>query len=132
MNIGAKPNARLRWLSIATLTFASFATAASAADPFGTWRRPSTGTHVNFYACGDKLCARIAAVQDQSRKNTVGTVIMKGASKTSDTKWEGDLLDVESGKTYRGVVTLESANALNLQGCIALMFCRGETWVRVK
>ena len=39
-----------------------FATAANAADPYGTWLRPSTGTQVSFYACGGKLCARIAAV----------------------------------------------------------------------
>ena len=80
--------------------------------------------------CGGKLCGKIAAVKDQARKKEVGTVIIKGAAKSGDNIWKGDLLDVESGKIYSGVVTLESANALNLKGCIAAIFCRGETWTR--
>ncbi|MDO9412820.1 MAG: DUF2147 domain-containing protein [Pseudolabrys sp.] len=103
---------------------------ASAADPYGNWTRPSTGTQVNFYNCGGKLCGKIVAVKDQSKKSTVGTVIMKGAAKSGDNTWKGDLLDVESGKTYSGVVTLESASALNLKGCVAAVICRGETWVK--
>ena len=105
---------------------------AQAADPLGTWVRPSTGTQVNFYACGGKLCAKVAAVKDEARKKEVGTVIMKGADKTGDNTWKGDLLDLESGKTYSGVVTMESASALNLQGCVAMVLCRGETWSKVK
>jgi len=105
---------------------------AQAADPFGTWVRPSTGTQVNFYACGGKLCAKVAAVKDEARKKEVGTVIMKSADKTGDNTWKGDLLDLESGKTYSGVVTMESASALNLQGCVAMVLCRGETWSKVK
>jgi uncharacterized protein (DUF2147 family) len=113
----------------ATLALASTG-AAQAAEPYGTWTRPSTGTQVNFWNCGGKLCGKIAAVQDPARKNTIGTVIMKGAAKSGDNTWKGDLLDLESGKTYSGVVTLESANALNLKGCVAAVFCRGETWTR--
>ena len=106
--------------------------AASAAEPYGVWLRPSTGTQVRFYECGGKLCARIVAVKDQARKKEVGTVIMRGAAKTAENKWQGDLLDAESGKTYSGYVTLESATALNLQGCVAGILCKGETWQRVK
>ncbi len=118
--------------TLAGLVLASFAVigAANAAEPYGTWTRPSTGTQVSFYNCGGKLCGKIVAVKDQARKNTVGTVIMKGAAKSGDNTWKGDLLDVESGKTYSGVVTLESASALNLKGCVAAVFCKGETWVK--
>jgi uncharacterized protein (DUF2147 family) len=118
--------------ALVTFALASFAVAgvANAAEPYGTWTRPSTGTQVSFYNCGAKLCGKIVAVKDQARKNTVGTVIMKGAAKSGDNTWKGDLLDVESGKTYSGVVTLESASALNLKGCVAAVFCRGETWVK--
>ena len=106
--------------------------AAFAAEPYGTWLRPSTGTQVNFYACGGKLCAKVAAVKDPARKSEVGTVIMKGAAKSGEDTWKGDLLDAESGKIYSGVVTMESASALNLKGCVALVLCRGETWTKVK
>src|SRR5262245_37841688 len=79
-------------------------------DPFGTWMRPSTGTQVNFYNCGGKLCGKIVAVKDQSRKGEIGTIIMNGAARTSDNEWRGDVLNTEDGKTYSGVVTLEGPN----------------------
>lgn len=110
-----------------------FAGIAAADDPYGTWMRPSTGTQVNFYNCGGKLCGKIVAVRDQNRKSEIGTVIMNGAAKTTDNEWRGDLLNTEDGKTYSGIVTLEGPNALNLKGCAALgLICKGETWQRVK
>lgn len=115
-----------------TMLFAALAGPAQAAEPYGQWLRPSTGTQVSFYNCGGKLCAKVAAVKDQARKKTIGTVIMRGAVKSGANTWKGDLLDLESGKTYSGVVTLQSATALNLQGCVAFVLCRGETWRRVK
>lgn len=111
---------------------AALAAGARADDPFGTWLRPSTGTQVNFYNCAGKLCGKIVAVKDQSRKGEIGTVIMNGAAKSGDNEWRGDLLNTEDGKTYSGVVTLEGPNALNLKGCVAAIFCKGETWQRVK
>jgi len=118
-------------IAVASL-FAGLTSTANAADPHGNWVRPSTGTQINFYSCGGKLCAKIIAVKDEARKKEVGTVIMKGSSKTGDNRWEGDLLDVESGKIYSGVVTLAGPTALNLKGCVAGIFCRGETWAKVK
>ena len=118
-------------LALATLAVALPGTA-SAADPHGIWVRPSTGTQISFYACGGKLCAKIVAVKDEARKKTIGTVIVKGMIKSGDNRWEGDLLDVDSGKIYSGVATLEGPTAMNLKGCVAGLFCRGETWAKVK
>lgn len=103
---------------------------AHAASPYGTWVRPSTGTKVNFYDCGGKLCAKIVGVTDASKKGTVGTVIMKGAAKTGENKWEGNLLNTDNGNTYSGYVTL-SGGGLTLQGCaLGGIVCTGETWQR--
>ena len=118
--------------AIAVASLAGLPGTASATEPYGKWVRPSTGTQINFYACGGKLCAKIVAVKDEARKKTIGTVIVKGMTKSGDNKWEGDLLDVESGKIYSGVATLEGPTALNLKGCVAGLFCRGETWAKVK
>ncbi len=104
---------------------------ALAAEPFGTFVRPSTGTQVKFYDCGGKLCGKIVGVKDTKRSKEVGTVILSGAAKSGDNQWKGSLLDTDNGKTYSGVVTLESADALNLKGCVA-MICQGETWRRVQ
>ena len=114
------------------LSIAGLPGTASAAEPYGTWVRPSTGTQVQFYDCGGKLCGKIVAVKDQSRSKEIGTVIMKGAAKSGGNVWKGDLLDVESGKIYSGVVTLEGPSALNLKGCVAMVLCRGETWRKLK
>lgn len=104
------------------------ATAAHAADPYGTWTRPSNGTKVDFYNCGGKLCAKVVA---SKTKENVGKVIMSGAAKTSDTTWKGDLLNLDNGQTYSGVVTLEGPKALNLKGCVlGGVICSGETWVK--
>ena len=121
----------LTGFALASLT-AGLSGAASAAEPYGVWVRPSTGTQVQFYDCGGKLCGKIVAVKDQSRSKEIGTVIMKGAAKSGGNVWKGDLLDVESGKIYSGVVTLEGPSALNLKGCVAMVLCRGETWRKVK
>ena len=107
------------------------ATSAYAADPFGTWTRPSTGAQVSFYDCGGKLCGKVVGVKDQTKKDTVGKVIMTGAAKSGDNTWKGDLLNLEDGKTYSGVVTLEGPKALNLKGCaLGGLVCKGETWTR--
>jgi uncharacterized protein (DUF2147 family) len=128
-------NARIRTLLMSfalALPLFGLSGVANAAEPYGTWLRPSTGPQVSFYDCGGKLCAKVAAVKDEKRKSEVGTVIMTGATKTGDNKWEGDLLNLEDGKTYSGVVTLESASALNLKGCVIGILCKGETWRKVK
>ena len=103
---------------------------AQAADATGTWIRPSTGTVVKFYGCGDKLCAKIVGVKDKAKQGTVGTVIMSGAAKTGDNTWKGDLLNTEDGQTYNGVVTL-TGGGLKLDGCVlGGIICKGETWTR--
>src|SRR5271165_305800 len=104
---------------------------ALAAEPFGTFVRPSTRTQVNFYDCGGKLCGKIVGVKDPKRSKEIGTVILSGAAKTGDNQWKGNLLDTDSGKTYSGVVTLEAGGGLNLKGCV-MMICQGETWRRVQ
>jgi uncharacterized protein (DUF2147 family) len=131
--VSAKAAPPLMRFILAGVLASGFAAGARADEPYGTWVRPSTGTQVNFYNCGGKLCGKIVAVKDQSRKGEIGTVIMNGADKTGDKEWRGDLLNTEDGKTYSGVVTLEGPSALNLKGCAALgIICRGETWQRVK
>lgn len=104
---------------------------ANAADPYGTWTRPSSGTKVTFYDCGGKLCAKVADVVKPAEKGNIGKVIMTGAAKSGDNVWKGDLLNLEDGKTYAGVVTLEGPKALNLKGCaLGGLICKGETWVK--
>jgi uncharacterized protein (DUF2147 family) len=119
-------------ITIIGTSLVTLPTIANASEPWGTWVRPSTGTQVNFYECGGKLCAKVVAVKDQSRAGEIGTVIMAGATKSADSEWRGDLLNTDDGKTYSGVVTLPGSNALRLDGCVlGGTICRGETWQKV-
>ena len=121
----------LKHTVIAAIAFAGLASAAHAADPYGTWTRPSTGTQVSFYACGANLCAKVVGVKDKTKQDTVGKTIMTGATKSGDNVWKGDLLNLEDGKTYSGVVTLEGPSSLNLKGCaLGGLICKGETWTK--
>jgi uncharacterized protein (DUF2147 family) len=121
----------LRFSTSALVVLAvAFASPAMAADPFGKWVRPSTGTQVNFYNCGGKLCGKIVGVRDTSRNKEIGTIILNGAVKSGDNQWKGSLLNTDDGKTYAGVVTLEGADGLNLKGCAFGIICQGETWRR--
>ena len=125
---------KIRSLLAAVLLFGAlgFVGTARAAEPYGVWLRPSTGAHVRFYNCGGKLCGTVVSVKDKSRKSEVGKSIMRGAVKSGANTWKGDLTDLGSGKVYSGTVTVQSAKALSLQGCVALILCKSETWRRVK
>jgi uncharacterized protein (DUF2147 family) len=121
---------RLTFLLAVAGIFA-FAGAASAAEPYGVWLRPSTGSQVRFYDCGGKLCGKVFAVKDQARKAEIGKFVVPGATKSGADTWKGDLIDVGAGKTYAGVITLKGPTALEVKGCV-LGFCRGETWTKVR
>ncbi len=121
----------LKFAALAVAAFGLSSAAFAQSSPTGTWTRPSTGTQVNFYDCGGKLCAKITAVKDASKKGDVGKVIMSGADKSGDNTWKGSLLNTEDGQTYNGVVTLEGPKALNLKGCVlGGLVCKGETWTK--
>jgi uncharacterized protein (DUF2147 family) len=124
-------------------TAASMAKAQTAETAFGVWEHPDNKSHVQIYKCGSGLCAKIVKVVDGQKtddKNPspelrkrpiVGLVIMNGAQKTSSSQWKGDLYNRADGATYTGTLTVKSKNALGLQGCTAVVFCKTVTWTRV-
>jgi uncharacterized protein (DUF2147 family) len=119
--------------ALAAFAVAALVTApASAADPLGTYVRPSTGTQVEFYKCGQNLCGKIVSVKDASKKSTVGTVILKDAAPAGAGKWKGNLLNTEDGNTYAGHVSLAGDGKIKLEGCTMLVVCKGEVWQKVK
>lgn len=104
---------------------------ASAAEPYGVWLRPSTGTQLRFYDCSGKLCAKVAAVKSPTHQGEVGKTIVPGAAKSGGDTWKGDIIDISAGRTYSGIITLQGPHALNVKGCM-LGFCRAETWTKVR
>ena len=119
------------------------ASAQAAEDAFGVWLNPENQSNVEFYRCGDGLCAKVTKVSDGQKtddknpdaaKRTrpiVGLVIMEGAKKSGDNKWSGTLYNRADGKSYSGTITVKSKSTLDLSGCVALVVCRTTTWTRV-
>ena len=116
---------------LAGLVTAWLSGAATAADPYGTYVRPSTGGQVQFYDCGGKLCGKVVKASDPAKKDTVGKVIMNGATKTGDKVWKGNLLNLEDGKTYSGSLTVNGPKEIHLEGCTLAILCKGETWKKI-
>ena len=117
-------------LSLATIAATLIMSPALAAEPYGTWMRPSNGAEVSFFNCGGKLCGKVIGKGTSSAK--IGTMIVSGAAKTGANEWKGSLLNPDDGKTYSGVISLVGADGLNLKGCALGVFCQGETWRRIK
>lgn len=53
-------------------------------------------------------------------------------STSKENRWEGQIYNSENGKTYDASITLESADALRVEGCVLGILCGGETWTRHK
>ncbi|MBS0248286.1 MAG: DUF2147 domain-containing protein [Proteobacteria bacterium] len=102
------------------------------ATPFGLWQRADARIEARFYPCGDNLCARITAVKDRSAHAKSGASLIQNAAKTGHNMWEGALTDIDSGKSVAAVITLHDRDTLSLKGCTAMVFCRVDTWNRVK
>lgn len=118
------------------------ASAQRAEDAFGTWVHPDNGSHVRMYACGERLCARIARISDKQElddhnpdpakrdRPIVGMMILS-AKKSAPNKWSGKLYDRSDGKVYSGTVTVNSRGSLHLSGCSMGIFCKNAIWTRV-
>lgn len=131
-------------LGAGTLLLCTMAYAQTAEDAFGVWLNPENKSHTEFYKCGDGLCAKIVKNvdgqktddknPDASKRNRpiVGLVIMQGAKKTGANKWAGTLYNRADGKSYSGTLTVKSKDAVELAGCVAVVFCKTTSFSRVR
>ncbi len=128
----------------ALLLFASHA-AATAADASGTWVRPSGSSRIEIAPCGNALCGTLVWLKDprndvnnpdpaKREKPLLGTQIVLGMTPSGKANsWKGKVYNAEDGKTYKGYITLEGSDKMTLEGCVlGGLFCKGETWTRVK
>ncbi len=122
--------------------------AAMAADITGLWATPSDNGRVRIYKCGDGLCGKLVDA-DQIRANpnqtddnnkdaaqrgrkVKGLVLFSGYD-GGPTVWTGgDIYDPKTGDTGRtGKLTVKSADALEVKGCLAAFLCRTQHWTRI-
>ncbi len=141
---------RLSKAILAGLGTTVFLAGVGSADPTGVWLTPNGDSHIEIRACGEKLCGRLAWFTeprtadgtlklDEKNKNAalrtrplLGLVMMSGFTKTGDGEWtKGRIYNPEDGQTYRSKFELKDENTLNVSGCV-LIFCKNQTWTRVK
>ncbi len=105
------------------LSMGIFAGSASAASPYGTWKRPN-GTTAKVWKCGGKMCAKVI-----SGKNA-GFTMFRGLKKTGGNVWKGDMKHPKMGTlfTFNGTVKLRG-RSMSVNGCmIGGSMCDAETW----
>ena len=119
--------------------------AAYAADPLGEWKVEEDKATIRIVDCNSRLWGVIASEQipgnldsknpDKAKRTrpTLGIPVLLNMKKAEDEKdkWEGQIYDATSGKTYDANIQLKSANSLRVEGCVAMILCGGQTWTRV-
>ena len=93
------------------------------ADPIeGVWKRPN-GVLVRFMACGKFYCA--SPITTKFAGQPAGKLSSDGHG-----HYEGELIDLEVGKTYHGKARI-AGDAMILSGCIfGGLLCKSEDWAR--
>ena len=84
------------------------ASASEGNDPHGLWLRPEGGVRFSFYDRDGLLCAKVVGAARAEDKSSIGTVILRGATKISANEWKGKLYNADDGKTYDGFITVKS------------------------
>lgn len=133
---------------------ALLATGAMAASPVGKWQTIDDASgkaksYVQIYMNGNALEGKVLELIDEDRNAVCekckgdlknhkieGLVFLKGHKQGKDpNEWEkGTILDPESGKVYKSVVTVsDDDKTLDVRGYVgAKIFGRSQTWVRAQ
>jgi uncharacterized protein (DUF2147 family) len=124
---------------------------ALAADPIGTWVTGNGKARVRIARCGTALCGTLVWLAepndpatgkprtdrfnpDPSKRDrpAIGTTIVRGLKPAARAgRWTGTLYNAEDGKLYSGSLTMQGPNAMRLEGCALVVFCKSQTWTRV-
>ena len=123
---------------------------ARAETPIGLWE---TGeSHIEIYNCGERLCGRIAALDEPldasgnpkvDTKNPdpalkgralLGMDLVAGFKRKSDKRWiGGTIYDPRDGKTYKCKMTLKKNGELEVRGYVGVsLFGKTVVWTRIE
>lgn len=141
---------------LAALALAALALPAAAQQveslPGTTWLTEGGEAKVTFFQCGDgdqQLCGTLDWLQRQEEagepildtenpdpelrsRELQGITMLWGFEQEEDGAWRGGrLYKPDEGKTFRGNIYRENADKLKLEGCIAPLLCRKQTWTKI-
>ncbi|MDF2368048.1 DUF2147 domain-containing protein [Sneathiella sp.] len=141
---------RKTFISISLLASLLFITSPARADITGVWSTVEGKSRVKIEPCGDKFCGKIVWLKepqtvfkldktDMKNENPelrgrkiLGLELLNGFEPDGENEWDdGTIYNPEDGKTYSSSLTLVNPTTLDVKGCV-LMFCKTQTWTKVK
>ncbi|MDO8978212.1 MAG: DUF2147 domain-containing protein [Afipia sp.] len=135
----------MRKIALSGMFLLAAAGAASAAEPLGEWKVEEDKATIRIVDCNSRLWGVIVSEQipgnidsknpDKTKRTrpTLGIPVLLNMKRVTDEKdkWEGQIYDATSGKTYDSNIQLKSPTSLRVEGCVAMILCGGQTWTRV-
>jgi len=134
---------------LAVFMTASVLWAEAPLSPVGNWKTIDDNTGkamylINIFEKNGKMYGKIADVLNPADKNKVcdkcegadkgkpiqGMMVIKDMKVSGDEYAGGTIMDVASGKVYKGKLkVVEGGKKLKASGCI-LFLCRAQTWLK--
>ena len=121
---------------------------AQSAGASGTWLTQAGDARVKISKCGGGLCGVIIWLKEPydtatgqpatdsknpnpalAKRSMIGLPLFSGMQPAGPNKWSGQIYNADDGSTYASSVTVTSAEALRVEGCVGAL-CGGETWTR--
>lgn len=96
-----------------------------APSPVGLWLTEKHEGKVRIEACGRALCGHVDGLPTEK--------VFIDMQPAQSNRWDGELRDPRTGKSYTGHISLKGPDALRLEACaFGGLMCGGETWTRVE
>jgi uncharacterized protein (DUF2147 family) len=108
-------------LSLAAFGLIAASGVALAEPIVGNWRTES-GAIARIAPCGSQICITLTSGEHAGKQ--IGQMTPQG-----NDRYRGTITDPADDRTYSGNGTV-SGNTLSMQGCVAAIFCRTQTWSR--
>jgi uncharacterized protein (DUF2147 family) len=113
---------------------------ALAASPIeGLWTNPKGNVIVRIAPCGPQLCGKVVRASAKARakaaergtENLLGRTMLSGLQPVGPNKWRGKVFVPRVGRNVTGNLSLSGSTRLNVQGCVAGVICKSQSWKRV-
>ncbi|MBE7246480.1 MAG: DUF2147 domain-containing protein [Actinomycetospora chiangmaiensis] len=127
---------------LAALAAVLLSGSAQAADPSGTWLTETGTSRVRIAPCGGGFCGTIVSAPGKGldaknpdpalRERSVVGIQILSAPQADGAGFSGTLYNPNDGKTYSGSLKLTGPSTLEVAGCVMSVFCKRQTWTRVK
>jgi uncharacterized protein (DUF2147 family) len=115
------------------------------ADPTGDWRVADGTAVVRIKKCGAGYCGFVVQTTTPAGKDihnpnpslrsrsVMGLEVLINMEPAGSNVWAGSTYNAEDGQTYSAKISLQSEQALSIQGCVpGGGACGSESWNRVK